>query len=227
MEPSAVAGVFEGHAAFAGDIWASRDIFMPAGAASTNSSAPQRRSATPSGLRSRLKQATAEAHRDLDSRLGALDLSSLGGYRRFLEANAAALLPLEDALESADVAAMFADWPQRSRRAAIAADLAKVGGIARPAAAPPILNGNAVLGTMYVLEGSRLGANYPIRTVANSADPVIADATAYLGHGAGQPLWPRFLVALEREPVMPDDEAEIVEAATAAFATFAQAAARA
>jgi heme oxygenase len=200
---------------------------MTAGAALTSSPAPHGHSVTSSGIRSRLKQATAEVHRDLDGRLGSLDLSSLGGYRRFLEANAAALLPLEDALESADVATMFADWPQRSRRAAIAADLAKVRGIARPTAVPPILNGNAVLGTMYVLEGSRLGAKYLIRTVANSANPVIADATAYLGHGAGQPLWPRFLVALEQESVTPDDEAEIVEAATAAFATFAQAAVRA
>lgn len=197
---------------------------MPAVAASPASPSHL---AAPAGLRSRLKQATAEAHRNLDSRLGSLDLSSLDGYRRFLEANAAALLPLEGALESAGVASMFADWPQRSRRDAIVADLAKVGGVARPAAAPPLMNGNAVLGTMYVLEGSRLGAKYLLRSIAHSADPVIAGATAYLGHGAGEQLWPRFLVALVPEPVTLADEAEIVDAAAVAFAMFAQAAARA
>jgi heme oxygenase len=200
---------------------------MPAGAALTNSPARQSRLAIPPGLRSRLKQATAEAHRDLDGRLGSLDLSSLAGYRRFLEASAVALLPLERALERAGVAAMFADWPQRSRRAAIVADLAKVGGIVRPAAVPLLTNGNAVLGTMYVLEGSRLGAKYLMRTIAHAADPVIASATAYLDHGAGQPHWPRFLAVLEREPVTPDDEADIIDSAAAAFELFAQAAAHA
>ncbi|MBF2976364.1 hypothetical protein HKT52_43100, partial [Pseudomonas aeruginosa] len=49
-------------------------------------------------LRSVLKAATAADHADLDATLGTIDLSTLAGYRRFLEINAAALLPLERAL---------------------------------------------------------------------------------------------------------------------------------
>ena len=44
-------------------------------------------------LRSLMRDATAEAHARLDAKLGALNLCTVTGYRRFLEINAAALLP--------------------------------------------------------------------------------------------------------------------------------------
>jgi heme oxygenase (biliverdin-IX-beta and delta-forming) len=200
---------------------------MPAVAVSTQLPAYQAVSAVPPGIRDRLKQATAEAHRDLDGRLGALDLSKLEGYRRFLEISAAALLPLEAALEAAGVAAIFSDWPWRSRRAAIAADLARVGGSLRALENEPALTRNTVFGTMYVLEGSRLGAKYLLRTVTLSADPVISLATAYLGHGAGQHFWQSFVHTLGHEPFKPGDESEIIAGAHAAFSIFARSADRA
>src|SRR5690348_14674131 len=54
-------------------------------------------------LRDRLRAATAEAHAALDRCLQAFDLTTRAGYGRFLAANAAALLPLERALEDAGV----------------------------------------------------------------------------------------------------------------------------
>jgi heme oxygenase (biliverdin-IX-beta and delta-forming) len=200
---------------------------MPAVAASTESPARPAIPAPIPGIRDRLKQATAEAHRDLDARLGALGLGRLDGYRRFLEINAAALLPLEAALEAAGVAAIFTDWPWRSRRAAIAADLARVGGSLRRLENQPALNRNAVFGTLYVLEGSRLGARYLLRTVALSANPVIASATAYLDHGSGQHLWQSFVHALEHAPFTHHDEADIIAGAHLAFSMFARSADRA
>jgi heme oxygenase len=89
------------------------------------------------------------------------------------------------------------------------------------------LNRGGLLGTMYVLEGSRLGAKYLLRLIAQSTDPLLAEARAYLGHGAGQPLWRSFLTRLEREAVSGDDEAEAIAGARRAFAMFAEAAARA
>ena len=86
------------------------------------------------GLREKLKRATSSAHRALDARLSRFDLASLEGYRRFLEANAAALLPLEAALERAGVARIFCDWPQRSRRTTILADLKHLGSRLQPEA---------------------------------------------------------------------------------------------
>jgi len=64
---------------------------MPAVAASNQPVPHQGLLPTNPVLRSRLKEATADAHRDLDARLSGLDLANLDGYRRFLEANAAAL----------------------------------------------------------------------------------------------------------------------------------------
>jgi heme oxygenase len=178
-------------------------------------------------LRSRLKKATDKAHRDLDVQFATLDLCRLEGYRRFLEASAAALLPLERALEFAGVADVFVDWHQRTRRAALIADLASIGADARPLKVSYPMNRNAVIGIMYVLEGSRLGAKYLLRMIARSADPLIPAATAYLSHGAELHLWQSFLEVLKRETVAVHDEVEIVNGARMAFSMFAQAAARA
>jgi heme oxygenase len=64
-------------------------------------------------LRARLREACTASHRELDERLGALDLRLLHDYRTFLEISAAALLPLEAALVSAHVERMFPDWDRR------------------------------------------------------------------------------------------------------------------
>jgi len=176
------------------------------------------------GLREKLRQATTAAHRSLDAEFSDFDLTSLRGYRRFLEASAAALLPLESALEQAGVAHVFPDWPERSRSRAIKADLDRLDGVARPLCGAGPLNRNSVLGVMYVLEGSRLGAKFLLRSIAGN--PLLERATRYLGHGAGKPLWRNFLLRLESEPVASDDEAEITRGAHHAFAMFAEAAAR-
>lgn len=178
-----------------------------------------------SGLRERLRDATSTAHRELDAQLSAFDLTVFSGYRRFLQASAAALLPLEAALVDAGVARMFPDWPERSRSAAIAADLGRLGS-AMPWAVPvPALTRSGVLGTMYVLEGSRLGAKFLLKTVADSADPRVGEATAYLSHGTGKRLWQSFLSKLADDGSCDEDEA--IEAARRAFAAFEQAADRA
>ena len=174
------------------------------------------------GLRDKLKQATAAAHANLDGKFSALDLNSVSDYRRFLEANAAALLPLEAMLEAAGVARIFTDWPERSRSAAIHLDLRRLGGNVSPFDPVGPLDRNGVLGAMYVLEGSRLGAKFLLRMVAGN--PLIGPATSYLSHGAGKPLWRTFLLHLESEPVTPEDELEIVRGAHIAFALFAEAA---
>ena len=56
---------------------------------------------------------------------------------------------------------------------------------------------------------------------------MIAGATSYLAHGAGERLWPTFLEALERQSVTPDAEADVIAGAQLAFATFRDAATRA
>ena len=178
-----------------------------------------------SGLRERLREATSAAHRDLDAQLSAFDLTSLAGYRRFLQASAAALLPLESALVAAGVEQIFPDWLERSCSDAIAADLWRLGSsVPRTVSVPPLTH-SGVLGTMYVLEGSRLGAKFLLKSVADAADPCLCEATQYLSHGAGKRLWQSFLAKLATEE--PRDEDEVIEAARTAFVAFERAADRA
>ncbi len=177
------------------------------------------------GLRERLKDATAAAHRELDAQMSAFDLTVFSGYRHFLQASAGALVPLEAALVEAGISKLFADWPERSRSAAIAADLDRLGREAHATVSVPPLTRSGMLGTMYVLEGSRLGAKFLLKAVADAADPRIGEATAYLSHGAGKRLWQSFLAKLASEDSC--DEDEVIEAARSAFAAFEQAADRA
>lgn len=177
------------------------------------------------GLRERLRDATAAAHRELDAQLSSFDLTVLAGYRRFLQASAGALLPLEAALVEARVADLFPDWPERTRSAAITADLGRLGSAVQSTVSVPPLTSSGMLGAMYVLEGSRLGAKFLLRELAEATDPRIAQATSYLSHGAGKRLWQSFLSRLESEESC--DEVEAIAAARIAFAAFERAADRA
>jgi heme oxygenase (biliverdin-IX-beta and delta-forming) len=180
------------------------------------------------GIRDKLKAATAAAHHALDERLSAFDLTAGVDYCRFLEASAAALLPLECALKKAGIAEMFVDWPERARSAAIAADLDQLGGTVNVLPLPAeSLDRCGLLGTLYVLEGSRLGAAYLVRIAAASVDPRVRAATRYLGHGSGRGLWRSFLDRLERESVSAEDEHRMIASAQQAFAMFARAVAAA
>jgi heme oxygenase len=175
-------------------------------------------------LRSILRDSTAADHARLDATLSAFNLGTVPGYRRFLEINAAALLPLERSLERAGVRAVLPDWDDRARTAAILTDLIRLGGRPAQLDAPEVRGHSALLGTLYVLEGSRLGAAYLLRTVKACDDPLISGTTAFLGHGTGRQFWPHYLAALETHA---DELAEddLVRAARAAFDLFAHAAA--
>ncbi len=185
-------------------------------------SLPTRRHAI---LRTLLRDATAADHARLDAKLGALNLCTTSGYRRFLEINAAALLPLERSLERAGVRAMLPDWDDRARTAAILTDLSRLGGVPRQLHAPELTGRSAMLGTLYVLEGSRLGAAYLLKTARQCSDPLISGSTAYLGHGAGRRFWPDFLAVLESHADEFASEEDLVLPARRTFDLFAQAAA--
>src|ERR1700752_4699793 len=78
-----------------------------------------RPNATRSSLRNYLRMVTADDHARLDAQLMALDWGRVPDYRYFLEASAAALLPIEAALIDANVIQIFPDWERRSRRLSI------------------------------------------------------------------------------------------------------------
>ena len=73
--------------------------------------------------RNSLRGATDHLHRDLDRIAEGFNLGDATHYRRFLQANAATLIAIEQLIENAGVAQLIPDWPERSRSAAIRADL--------------------------------------------------------------------------------------------------------
>ncbi len=203
---------------------------MPTATEAVKANRARARTIPPAGkrarLRNRLRTATAEAHWKLDEKLGRFDLTRPAGYRQFLEANAAALLPLEDTLLASGVVEEFPDWPQRSRTAAILADLSQLGGDARPLQSAPQFSLETMLGTLYVLESSRLGAAVLLRTVEGSPDPLVASTTAFLSHGLHQGLWQSFLKRMESHAPALNGDAGVVAGALQTLALFEDAAAR-
>ena len=175
--------------------------------------------------RAYLRAATRAAHDRLEAAFGTHDLASRVGYAAFLRQHATALLPLEAALERADAATLVADWPSRTRSAALLDDLAALGEpLPEALAAPAIAGPAAVFGVLYVLEGSRLGARLLVRRAEASAVPVVRAATAYLRHGEGAGLWPSFLALLDRSAYVRAAPEQTLAGALAAFELFEQAA---
>ena len=117
----------------------------------------------PLNRRNSLRGATDHLHRDLDRIAAAFNLGDVTHYRRFLQANAAALIAIEQLLENAGVAQLLPDWSQRSRREAILSDLHSLAADVQPLALRRTAPTPAeVFGILYVLEGSRLGARAPL-----------------------------------------------------------------
>ena len=145
-----------------------------------------------------LKRATDPVHQALDERLSALDLTDARNYATFLRINARAMLPVEAALVAAGAAGAGVEWNERRRTDALLADLAGLGiSPPPPVAVEPIGGGRAgLLGTLYVLEGSRLGGMILARRAAGGGEAVRSNMR-FLDHGAGARLWPRFVAHLD------------------------------
>lgn len=178
-----------------------------------------------SSRRNSLRGATDHLHRDLDRIAAGFNLGDITHYRRFLQANAATLIAIEQLLENAGVAQLLPDWPQRTRRAAILADLQSLGVDVQPLAlrrtAPTAAE---VFGILYVLEGSRLGARVQLDQVLASDDEQVRRSSAYLRHGEPGPdqpggLWRSFLEQLETHEAA-DDQTQTVSGAVYTFTMF-------
>ncbi|MCF7200714.1 biliverdin-producing heme oxygenase [Pseudomonas oligotrophica] len=171
--------------------------------------------------RTRLRNATAALHRQVDAAFSAFRLEQADDYRRFLRAHARVIPALEQALGASAATAHLPDWPQRCRSNALLADLAELD--EAPPPAPFVALGDdegAFWGAAYVLEGSRLGAQLLLQRVRQGA---AERPQRYLGHAAGETLWPRFLQRLEARASY-CDEAALQAAAGAVFSRFAAAA---
>jgi len=177
---------------------------------------PERRRPISSGsLHESLRVGTQPLHGAVEALFSRFDLATRQGYGAFLRAQAAAVVAVEHSLEQADVDALFPDWPERRRGAAVTIDLAAFGATPRPAPCPALRSVEAVLGGLYVLEGSRLGGRLLLRRVAAPGMPV-----NFLNHGVGHGLWQSFLRILKSFESPGLDVEAMVDSARMVFAVF-------
>lgn len=160
-----------------------------------------------------LRSATAGHHVAAEEAFAAFDLGTPGGYRDFLLAQAAAVLPVERWLADRAIADVLPDWTARRRGDLLLRDLEALG--ARPPAwAPADLPGDP-FGAVYVLEGSSFGGRVLARRAA------AADATRFLRDPGPAGGWRAFWEAVERELDSGRRSlAAMLEAAEAVFALF-------
>jgi heme oxygenase len=149
------------------------------------------------------------------------DLSRPDDYGRFLGLQAAAHLPIEGALDRAGVEALVPDWPARRRAGLLEADLAELGVAGpEPVEPPRFETGAALLGGLYVLEGSRLGAAVLRRRLAPGAP------SRFLGAVTPDGAWARLLALLDGQLDRDGELAAAVQAARAVFRCFERAGSR-
>jgi heme oxygenase len=168
----------------------------------------------PSQARGALRAATAAHHDRVDAVFSQADLTDREGYGRFLQAQAAAYLPVEAALERAGAAALVPNWAARRRAASLTTDLAALG-LAVPHEAPDIAFQGAaeVLGGVYVLEGSRLGGALLARGVPAEFP------RGFLAPGDSAE-WRHLLGILEHTLTSVGDIASAIESASRVFLLF-------
>src|SRR5690349_21222747 len=168
-----------------------------------------------------LRAATDDVHRELDDRLSRLDLTQPADYRRFLRIHARAVPPVEDALAQAGLDALVEGWCAGRRSPALESDLAALGDeMPPPGEAPAIAGVGELLGTAYVLEGSRLGGRV-LRGRVGRGLPA-----SFLSDTPSSP-WPKLIAVMDRHLYSDELLGEAQAAARRCFALFLDAASEA
>jgi heme oxygenase len=160
-----------------------------------------------------LRNATAADHEAVDGEFGRFDLTLTLSYTQFLMAHARVLGALEGA-----VAGIWLPW--RARFPLLQADLAELGIAVSEGLPLQITSAARQWGTLYVLEGSRLGGGVLASRVATGLPKRYLSAT----HEAGS--WRQFSEALDQVSGSDSDawRDEAIAGAKLAFARFAQSA---
>ncbi|MGV3511394.1 MAG: biliverdin-producing heme oxygenase [Novosphingobium sp.] len=165
-----------------------------------------------------LRERTRPDHDRVDSAFAQFDLADPADYRAFLLAQASAFLSIEAALTAAGAEDVLPDWPKRRRAGLVLADLADLGLSAPPGLPAPRISSNAaVLGALYVIEGSRLGGAMLARRVsAHLPRRFLSDSDSSR--------WRSLVAVIDKELPGAASQAEALAAARAVFALFAAAA---
>ncbi len=168
--------------------------------------------------RQALRVGTSVHHARIDVLFSSFDLTNRDKYERFLTIQVSAYLPIESALDRSGAAAVVPDWPNRRRSHLLAADLAALGlSVPETAEAAAFDGVAAILGGIYVLEGSRLGGALLKRSVSPDLPAAFLAATNPGG-------WRSFVSLLDRTLLTPEQIAVATAAATRVFRLFEDAA---
>lgn len=165
--------------------------------------------------RAALRAGTRAEHDRVDRLFAALDLSAPRDYRLFLTAQATAFLPVETALERAGAAAVVPDWPERRRSRLLREDLAALDlPIPAPETLPELDGVPAILGAIYVVEGSRMGGAMLRRALAPSMPQ------SFLGDRQPPGAWRKLLETLDHSLYETASLHVALSAARAVFGCF-------
>ncbi|MDF2114812.1 biliverdin-producing heme oxygenase [Roseiarcaceae bacterium H3SJ34-1] len=169
---------------------------------------------TTDSLRFFLRAQTAQCHAELDRAIGSIE--NVAAYARYVQAMHAFRSSAE-AYSSADLPPAFADWRATRLAGLLQLDLAD---LRLPAIAPPRLDlpggTSSLIGLLYVLEGSALGARLIIKSAAALGFTATHGARHLAVQAAPDSGWKAFLTLLDQAPNI---DREL--AAQGAIATFA------
>lgn len=153
-----------------------------------------------------LKRATDAAHTRVEGIIGAAGMfASLEGYRRYLAGTLDIRRHYEAVADYSGTVHVWPRWPGRRVAHLVAQDLADLGGAAPPSDKKAIeaLKPAELLGALYVLEGSSLGARVLFKSVSAfglSASHGARHLHAQAGEAA---IWREFVAMLEASDVAP------------------------
>jgi heme oxygenase len=179
--------------------------------------------------RCRLRRATQPAHARLDTLIDhAGFLTNRASYASYLKATWSARQPIERALDTGGAIAVYAAWPERRICDALSRDLSDVthgppnagdgGDEVRTPQSP-----GEVLGLLYVLEGSALGAQL-LQGRAAAIGMTPHHGARHMAHQTSQPnAWSSFVKILDKADLDGADDATCIAAAVATFGVFRRA----
>lgn len=172
-----------------------------------------------------LKRATDAAHQRVEGIVQSAGMfSSLDGYRRFLAASYEMRARFERLLDLNGAADAWPDWPGRRIAGLVAEDIADLGGEMHPPAEnlQETLSTAELLGVLYVLEGSALGARVLVKSVADLGLTVSFGARHLFQQAGDRDAWRSFVSVMSAASVSPSHEM-----ALATFEAFGEAYAKA
>lgn len=171
--------------------------------------------------RAQLRETTSQAHASLDRMVGSFD--SFATYRTYLRGISAFRETVEGRLASTVWPEQCDSWRAEMFSGLIADDLRDLGVMPQPSVDAPDLEQSpeALLGMLYVLEGSALGARVLYQRARRLGFSADFGARHLAAQSRRSDRWPAFLALLENAGAI--DMERVANASRATFKTAEQA----